>query len=189
VPTLHQWIGKIFENPKGDVLEIGHVASSVSLELANLGFNVTAIDLRLYPFSHPKLKSLQGDFLKENFTKQFDCIFSLSTIEHFGISKRYGGQDEIDNHLDEDAFSKIAGLLKPSGKAIVSFPYAKSWVPDVWFRVYTRDELKKKLERVFTVEESRFYRRDNNIWTRVTDSGNDPPSPHDGVALFLLSKK
>lgn len=189
VPTLHEWIGSVFKKPIGSVLEIGHVASSVALELASLGFSVDAIDLRPYPFTHPNLHSFEGDFLKHNFESKFDCIYSLSTIEHFGISKRYGGEDEVDNHLDEEAFKKISQLLKPGGKAIVSFPFAKSFVPNIWFRVYTRNDLKRKLGEHFTITDERFYKRVNNEWSVVIDSSDDPGSPHDGVALFLLSKK
>ena len=138
LPTLHEWVGKLFPKPEGEILEIGHVASTTSLELASLGFSVTAIDLREYPFSHPNLISIQGDFLKHEFGKKFDCIFSLSTIEHFGFSKRYGGEDKPEDRSDEEAFKTISELLKPEGRAIVSFPYAKAWVPDIWFRVYTR---------------------------------------------------
>jgi hypothetical protein len=188
LPLLHQWIGRIFEARFGQVLEIGHVASSTSLELASLGFEVTAIDLRPYPFNHKNLTSIQGDFLKHTFNKQFDCIFSLSTIEHFGFSERYGGEDQEGNTLDEEAFHKISNLLVPEGKAIVSFPYAQSHVPGVWFRVYTRRELEEKLGKNFEIVEARYYRRDTNEWTRVTGEENDPASPHDGVALFLLNK-
>src|SRR3989338_9729147 len=60
LPTLHGWLGKIFSKPEGDILEIGHVASSTSLELASLGFNITGIDLREYPFVHKNLKSFKG---------------------------------------------------------------------------------------------------------------------------------
>ncbi|OHA91056.1 MAG: hypothetical protein A2665_01015 [Candidatus Zambryskibacteria bacterium RIFCSPHIGHO2_01_FULL_46_30] len=189
LPLFHQWVGKFFLKLEGTFLEIGHVASSTSLELASLGFDVTAIDLRDYPFTHKNLKSIKSDFLKHEFNRKFDCIFSLSTIEHFGFSKRYGGEDEADNHLDEAAFKKISELLAPGGKAIVSFPYAKTFVPDIWFRVYTRNDVESKLERYFQIEESRFYRRDDNEWTIVTRRDNDPVSPHDGAALFLLKGK
>ena len=72
LPLFHQWVGKIFPRPEGKFLEIGHVASSTSLELASLGFNVTAIDLRDYPFTHKNLKSIKDDFLKHEFDKKFD---------------------------------------------------------------------------------------------------------------------
>jgi hypothetical protein len=189
LPMLHQWLGKIFSKSEGNLLEIGHVASSAALELASLGFNVTAIDLRDYPFKHPNLLSLKGNFLKFKFDKKFNCIYSLSTIEHLGFSERYGGKDSLDHNLDELALKKIADLLELGGKAIISVPYAKSSIFDTWFRVYTKADLRQKLDKYFKMEESRFYSRKDNEWSPVPEEVDGPVSPHDGVALFLLSKK
>ena len=189
LPTLHQWLGRVFPKPEGNLLEIGHAASSIALEFASLGFNMTAIDLREYPFKHQNLLNIKGDFLKHEFNKKFDGIFSLSTIEHFGFSKRYGGEDESDNNLDEQAFEKISNLLELDGRAVISVPYAKTKVLGIWFRVYTRDDIESKLSKYFLINESRFYRRDNNEWSQTHDKNNDPASPHDGVALFLLKGK
>lgn len=190
VPTLHEWFGKLFPDPRGkSVLEIGHVASHVSLELANMGYAVSAVDLRDYRFQHRNLESHVGDFLKLDFKKKFDAIFSLSTIEHFGFSKRYGGFDDPNNTQDEDAFKKISDLLVPGGHAVITVPYAKAWCPGIWFKVYTRKTIEEKLGLSLNVLEKRFYRRENNDWIRVENPAEDPSSPHDGVALFLLQKK
>lgn len=188
LPALHQWLGKIFLKPRGNLLEIGHVANSTALELANLGFNVTAIDLRGYPFKHSNLNSIKGDFLEFKFQRKFDCVYSISVIEHFGFSKRYGGKDDRSNTLDEQAFHKISELLKSDGRAIISVPYARSSDFNTWFRVYTRMDLQHKLGKHFKIEESRFYKRDGNMWSLAESDTSDPTSPHDGVALFLLSK-
>lgn len=189
LPLLHQWLGKIFSKLEGNLLEIGHVASSTALELASLGFNMTAIDLRDYPFKHQKLLSIKDDFLKFKFNKKFNFIYSISTIEHFGFSKRYSGEDNQDNDLDERAFEKIANLLEPDGRVVISMPYAKSWVSGIWFRVYTRKDLEQKLNKYFNLVESRYYKRENNEWFPVSEKNKDPVLPYDGVALFLLSKK
>ncbi|MFA6416215.1 MAG: hypothetical protein WCW56_01875 [Candidatus Paceibacterota bacterium] len=188
-PIAHQWLGRCFSNPQNtNILEIGHVASSFSLELASIGFQSTAIDLRDYPFTHPNLVSLKGDFLKYNFDKKFDGIVSLSVIEHFGFSQRYGGKDEPGNDYDVQAFAKIASSLAGEGRAIISVPYAKSFCEGVWYRVYTRKDIESKLEQFFTIEEKRYYIRKDNQWV-LTDGNNDPEKPFDGVALFLLYKK
>lgn len=189
LPTLHNWIGRIFPKPEGKVLEVGHTASSNSLELANMGFKVTAIDLRPYPFVHSNLNSITGDFLKHNFDNKFDFIYSLSVIEHFGFSKRYGGKDENNNCLDEEAFEKIASLLKSDGHAVVSMPYARDFTDGVWFRVYTRDDLEKKLNKYFQIIEKRYYKRINNMWFSVLEKKDDPDLPYDGVAIFYLQKQ
>lgn len=189
LPLTHQWFGRSFGNSKVEILEIGHVASSMSLELASLGHSVVGIDLRSYPFEHPNLESLMGDFLKYDFKKSFDFIYSLSTIEHFGFTKRYDNKEDIDNHLDEEAFTKIASLLKDSGRAIISVPYAQKISPNTWFRIYTRQDLRARLEKHFKILSSQFYQRRDNHWTESLDTSSDPISARDGVAIFLLSKR
>lgn len=189
LPLLHQWFGKFFKQSKVEVLEIGHVASSLSLELASLGHAVVGIDLRSYPFKHPNLVSLRGDFLEYNFSQSFDCIYSLSAIEHFGFTNRYDHKEDVDNHMDEDAFGKIAKLLRPSGYAVISVPYARTLTPNEWFRIYTRKTLSDKLEKHFNIVEGKFFKRQNNQWTLAADASEDPASARDGVAVFLLSKK
>lgn len=189
LPLLHEWLGGLGLKPGARVLEIGHVASSVSLELASLGFLVTGIDLRNYPFTHKNLTSFNGDFLAYDFKNQFDFIYSLSTIEHFGFTERYDGKKDVDNNLDEEAFHKIASLLKPSGKAVISVPYARELGPNTWFRLYTRDELNRKLGKHFNLLEEKFYMRVNNEWNEALNHSEDPDRATDGVAILLLSNK
>jgi 2-polyprenyl-3-methyl-5-hydroxy-6-metoxy-1,4-benzoquinol methylase len=172
--------------PGANILEIGHVNSSLALELSSLGYKVTAIDLRDYPFSHPNLKSIKADFFDFNFDSKFDCIIAISTIEHFGQNKRYGGQNDNTNNLDRKALEKIDSLLKESGKFIVSTPFASS-EKDFWYKVYTKDLLRDLIYEFFKIESAKFYIRKNNIWS---ESANESPdSPEDGVAIFLLSKR
>jgi len=188
-PIAHQWLGQSFSNPNvTNILEIGHVASSFSLELASIGYRVTAIDLRDYTFTHPNLVSLKGDFLKHDFGHKFDGIVSLSVIEHFGFSQRYGGADEPNNDYDVQAFAKIADSLAEGGCAIISVPYAKSFCEGIWYRVYTRDDIEGKLGQFFFIKEKRYYVRKNNQW-KLADENNGPEKPYDGVAIFKLNKK
>ena len=155
--------------------------------MENIIYKVTAIDLRDYSFTHKNLISLKGDFLEYQFKEKFNAVISLSVIEHFGFSKRYGGEDEPENNYDILAFEKISQILTTDGHAIISVPYARAHVPGVWYRVYTRDDIEDKLGQYFTIEEKKYYFRRDNEWTeaRVED---DPELPYDGVALFLLGK-
>ena len=56
------------------------------------------------------------------------------------------------------------------------------------FKVSYSYSLKHRLEKYFEIEESRFYKCENNEWNSVI-GGDEPDSPHDGVSIFLLSKK
>lgn len=185
----HQWFGQYFGDSKVEILEIGHVASSMALEFASLGHQVVGIDLRSYPFKHTNLQSLVGDFLQHNFNQKFDFIYSLSTIEHFGFTHRYDGNADAENHLDEDAFRKISDLLTDSGKVVISVPYCKDLTKSDWFRIYTREELQRKLEKHFKIIHQKYFKRENGQWSESMSRAEDPASARDGGAIFLLSKK
>jgi hypothetical protein len=188
LPLLHQWLGS--NKVEGKILEVGHAASSVALELASLGHSVTGIDLRSYLFTHANLTSFTDDFLIHDFQNdKFDFIYSLSVIEHFGFTQRYDGKKDVDNQLDEEAFCKMSKLLNQSGRVVISVPYAREQGPSTWFRLYTRDDLNKKLNKHFSIVDQKFYVRKNSQWNQVTDPLDDPDSARDGVAMFLLSIK
>lgn len=188
IPSVYLWLGQYLKN--GDkILEIGHVNSSIALELATLGYNVSAIDLRDYPLKNSNLKSIRGDFLKTNFDDKFNCIFSISTIEHFGENKRYGGTKEGEGELDRLAFDKISRLLEENGRFILTVPYATKERADTWFKTYTRGTIEKILSENFIIEDKKYFFRNKNQWLPAEDIKNDPEYPYDGVALFLMSKK
>lgn len=188
VPSVYLWLGQYLK--KGDkILEIGHVNSSIALELATLGYNVTAIDLREYHFGNSNLKSIKGDFLGTDFEDKFDCIFSISTIEHFGENKRYGGDKEGVKELDRLAFEKINKILTVNGKFILTVPYAARERTDTWFKTYTRNSIEKLLSENFMIEDKKYFFRQKNQWLPANNPNNDPELPYDGVALFVMSKK
>ena len=189
IPTVYLFLSSFCD--KGDnILEIGHVNSSLSLELASLGYKVMAVDIRDYPFEHRNLTSIKADFLKYEFDKKFKCVISVSTIEHLGYNKRYGGDQEGREGLDELALEKIKTLLDSGGKFILTVPYAANIRQGVWFRVYTKRTIEEMLGRYFTAESKNYFIRKNNQWFGAPqDASEDPEYPYDGVAMFLLSKK
>lgn len=196
IPSVYLWLSRFarpndpekLRNGASRILEIGHVNSSLSLELATLGYNVTAIDIRHYEFSHPSLKSIKGDFLEYDFDGQFDFIISVSTIEHLGYNKRYGGKEERNSDLDKQALEKISRLLKPDGKFILTVPYAARERTDAWFKTYTRQTIENLLFKNFRMEERKYFYRKQNQWLPAGEK-DDPEHPSNGVAMFLLSKK
>lgn len=53
--------------PGARILDFGCAESPVCLHLASLGYKVVGMDLNPYPFRHPNLQFLQGDFLQNSF--------------------------------------------------------------------------------------------------------------------------
>lgn len=188
IPSVYMFLGALAK-ASDKILEIGHVNSSLSLELASLGFKVTAIDIRDYPLSHPNLSNIKGDFLSYSFSEKFNWVVSVSTIEHLGFNKRYGGNQENILGLDKDAFQKIKELLADNGRFVLTVPYAKNERADTWFKTYTRASLNSLLNSFFAIDSSRFFVRLGKHWSENQNLANDPEYPYDGVAIFLLSKK
>lgn len=188
IPNAYLFLGE-FSKPGQSILEVGHVNSSFSLELATLGFQVTGIDLRKYPFAHDNLKSIVGNFLEYDFKQKFDWIISVSTIEHFGYNKRYGGQENQDRGLDKIAFKKISKLLNDNGKFVLTIPYAANFRDDTWFKTYTRGSIEELLAVNFNINQKSYFYRKSNEWLKAESTSDDPKFPYDGVGIFLLTKK
>lgn len=120
---------KYFNEPTGKVLEIGSHDYPLAIILAKAGFNVTGIDLRPYDcgshdnYSHHvfNFNKIPESFMKEHMGT-FDCVVSVSTLEHFGLS----AYQDIGYHpyADIAAAVLIWQLLKPGGSFILTVPSA-----------------------------------------------------------------
>lgn len=104
------------------VLDLGGSESLLPLQFAKRGHSVTVYDFREYPESHPNLASVQGDFLVNGLPDgSFDFVVMVSTIEHIGFGS-YGAPVQTD--ADFAAMSEARRVLKPSGRIVVTFPFA-----------------------------------------------------------------
>lgn len=189
MPSVHRLLGQC-TRPPATILEIGHVNSALALELASLGYRVTGIDLRRYPFTHPNLVSVQGDFLQQDWGgQQFQAVVMVSTLEHLGFNRRYGGSEEADRGLDRLALAKIGRLLTADGCFILTVPYARAECADTWFKTYTRATLVALLMQDFTICSEDYFVRQQGQWRPAADLQTDPEYPYNGVAIFCLKKK
>jgi 2-polyprenyl-3-methyl-5-hydroxy-6-metoxy-1,4-benzoquinol methylase len=105
------------------VLDVGSTESTVALSLATLGYDVTAVDPRPYPLSHPKLTTFQGPVADYTDDQPFDAIVFLSSIEHFGVGA-------YDLHSEEDAdlaaMSKARELSRPGTRLVLTTPFGNA---------------------------------------------------------------
>ena len=126
------------------ILEIGCTGSILSIMLSSLGHDVTGVDLRNYPFSHPNFRFIKGDFNQIKLPKKFfDVVISVSTLEHFGI-KHYGQKVE-DPDADRKAVKKIHEVLKKDGTLLLTFPFGKRCRTS-WYRVYNMEDVNRLLK-------------------------------------------
>jgi len=103
------------------VLDIGSNFSLLPIQLATLGYKVTGLDL--YDSGdtyHPNYNQVVSDlFDNELPSNSFDCVVSVSTIEHMGFGE-FG--DKVIDNADVCAFEIVYRLLKPRGIAIITLP-------------------------------------------------------------------
>jgi hypothetical protein len=164
--------------PPGPVLDIGSAESTVSLSLASLGYHVTAIDPRPYPFSHPRLTSVQARL--EDWDpggRRFAAICCISTIEHLGLGW-YGEQPDADD-ADVRAMNRLHGILADDGFVVLTVPYGKR--SEHWQqRTYDRDALDGLLAGWQIEDVTIVVRSDALTWVPVEDAGD-----REGVALVV----
>lgn len=183
------------------ILEIGSDSEDSAWLLKALGFDVTAIDLLPYSRALPLTYTrYQGDFLgTPDFFHEtgphgvFDTIYSISTIEHVGLTAY--GEKEAKPDADIELAKKVFRLLEDDGRFFLSVPFGKTFVnfSNLW-RVYDLDALTERLipEGFITDSMDFFMSASGGDWpigkilTREEAmSYDDPILPHVTAALVL----
>lgn len=162
------------------VLDFGSSENSLALSLASLGYHVTALDVREYPFEHPQLTAVAspiGEWDAE--PGSFEAALCVSTVEHVGLGW-YGDPKMGDG--DRQALDVIAAALRPGGLLVLTVPYGTAG-EDALERRYDRLTLDALLDGWDVVERQIVERADDgNTWLPVEES-----SSH-AVALVVSRK-
>ena len=119
------------------VLDVGGCESLVALHLASSGCEVTAVDPRVYGFTHPRLRVITAGIEDMQKGELFDAVIFLSTIEHIGIGA-YGLAER--NADDRSAMAAARGMLSPQGVIVLTVPYGLSG-SSAFERTYSRATL------------------------------------------------
>jgi hypothetical protein len=149
--------------------------------LASLGYRVTAVDIRGYPFAHPNLtvrKSLLDGWPEGT---RFDGAILLSAVEHFGL----GAYGETAGASDADliAMKKIWSLLRPGGYLFLTVPFGKREITSLQ-RIYDDATLSALLEGFVVVDRQIGEKQDSNVWSIAA-----PLSSRDCLRVALVTAK
>lgn len=173
----------------GHILEVGCSNSALALQLACMGYQVTAIDVRSYPFNHPNLRFYQEDIssiaLQE---KSYNCAILISTIEHVGLG-HYGDEKCLS---DRKFLETVARHVKPNGSIFITIPFGRFFECD-WYRVYNSEKLSSLLSG-YDLADRQFFRRISLVGWQLCSENElaDVASttlPMNGVALVEIKNK
>lgn len=153
---------------------------------AGLGWEVTSLDLLPSPLEFAGARFVRADFTHWNSGGElFNRIVFLSSLEHFGLSGRYGSREE--QTMDRRAFLRAMELLAPGGKVLLTVPFGQAAVIRPLHRVYDRAGL-DGLVAPLRADTALFYRKGGDgIWHPCTEAeaGRVQPSESFYALAFL----
>lgn len=179
IPFIFSALGTL---PRGSrILDVGSTESTVSVSLASLGYDVTAVDPRPYPLSHERLTNHVGPIETFSSETPFDGALLLSSIEHFGL----GAYDlPVNEKADLEAIQRVWDLVRPGGMLVLTTPYGIAETTDLQ-RTYTPDQIDTLLEGWTILERSYLTQVSPTEWHRVEEI-NDFAGSH--VVLVRATK-
>jgi SAM-dependent methyltransferase len=150
----------------GRLLDFGASFGNLSIVAAQRNYEVLALDLgpERFPWKHGNVNFLQADLLEADLpAESFDVILNCSSVEHVGLSGRYGvAEAETDGDLA--AMEKFYELLKPTGAMLMTIPCGQDAVIAPWHRVYGHRRLPRLLEGFAPAEECYWVKHEDNRW-------------------------
>ena len=155
---------------KGKILDVGCAESSLPLYLAPLGYQITGIDVRDYPYRVPNFNFLKTNIMKMPFDDHaFDAVTCVSTLEHVGLG--FYSDPRVKNNPQMKAVDEMARVLKDDGVFILTVPFGVASV-NKQQRVFDEKILDEILMN-FKVCKMKFYANSvqenarNNFWAEV----------------------
>lgn len=139
--------------PDARILDLGCTESVFPLNAATLGYRVTGLDFRAYPYRHPNLTVLRGDILTLPFADEsFDTVTCISTLEHIGLGSY---QDPRGQDADQRALAEIHRVLQREGLFILTVPFGRKAITPHQ-RIYDLPTLEALLQN-FTLHEMKYF--------------------------------
>jgi hypothetical protein len=136
------------------ILDFGAYESSVPLSLSALGYRVTVLDQRPYPFHHPRLRAVCADLFADAppLDEQFDLVMSISTIEHLGLG-HYAEHSHPDG--DREGVERLWRMVREGGRLIASVPAGRP-SEQRGYRIYDEARVRRTFPHATRIE---WYRK------------------------------
>jgi SAM-dependent methyltransferase len=184
VPYAFRALSRI---PRGArVLDVGATESTVSLSLATLGYDVTAVDPRSNPLSHQRLQTIVANIEEwEHDDADFDAVLCLSTIEHIGTTAY--GQPSAGERLDLAAMERMRELAKPDALLILTTAVGRASVNE-FGRVYDQDGLDELLQGWDLDDLTLAQRVDERSWVTIDEPIADLRGDAETVTMVTATK-
>jgi hypothetical protein len=147
-------------------LDVGCGETPIIPTMLALGYEVVGVDLadrlahQVAGYTH-----LRGDFNELSLGSSFDVIVACSSIEHFGLSGRYGSGE--DPFADLKASRKIWHHLVSGGFLFLTVPVGRDAIHKPWHRVYGRHRLPQLLEGFEVIHRRFFDKEPRGPWREV----------------------
>lgn len=178
---------------KGEkVLDIGCTSrwNLLPASLAGLGWEVYGIDIRQMKFRHPNFHFVSGDISNTGFPDSFfDAVCAISTIEHIGLSGRFGVNQD-DPQGDAKAVKEVQRIIRPGGTFLVTVPYGQRAIVHPLHKVYDKAWL-KDLFADWRIKNEIYYAYDEEgYWEIVPEEVAalvDNKSGEEAIALLELT--
>ena len=189
----NSWVAANMPEGPGAALDFGCGPGWLGLLAARKGFVLTAIDLQpvVWYYQHPSLNFVQGDILKLPFSPGgFDLIINCSTVEHVGLSGRYGVKEDCSDG-DMEAMALLRKLLKPHKRMLLTVPVGRDRIHPPLHRIYGGKRLPALLQGWDVIKKEYWIKDEANRWTQTEESLALEKAPSDhcyGLGLFVLSQ-
>jgi SAM-dependent methyltransferase len=177
------------------VLDLGPGNSSTPLALSFMSNEVIALDINLPENQTSKISNIRwvrGDILNPpNGLGKFNLIINCSTIEHIGLSGRYGSVENPDGDLM--AMKNLHKLLVEGGRMLLTIPVGLDAVFSPKLRIYGTERLPKLLQGWETIEERYFKKSDvERLWEETSQEhalATAGSKTFYSIGLFVLGRK
>jgi len=172
----------------GRALDVGATDTSNFLapSLVAMGWEVWGIDVRPFALELAGFHTVVDDIRATPFADGFfDVVYCVSTIEHVGLSGRYGVRVE-DPDGDITAACEIRRIVRAGGRFILTIPYGVGGIVKPPERIYDRARLDRLTEGWETVHRRFHHLDEEGRWHEVDEAEAARARTPGGVTVALM---